>query len=85
LALAIKFTSDARKYLLALDKNTRKRMIEKLEAIAREPFDVRISQPLKGKEKRKTRVGDYRIIFELTENELIVADIGPRGQIYRNL
>lgn len=60
-------------------------MIEKLEAIAREPFDVRISQPLKGKEKRKTRVGDYRIIFELTENELIVADIGPRGQIYRNL
>jgi mRNA-degrading endonuclease RelE of RelBE toxin-antitoxin system len=60
-------------------------MTEKLEAISIAPQDVRLSLPLKGNDKRKARVGDYRIIFEITETELIVADIGPRGQIYRKL
>jgi mRNA-degrading endonuclease RelE of RelBE toxin-antitoxin system len=60
-------------------------VVEKLREISETPFDVRLSQPLKGHDKRKTRVGNYRILFALTSNELIVADIGPRGQIYRNL
>jgi len=29
------------------------------------------------------RVGDWRIIFEETETELIVTKIGPRGGVYR--
>jgi mRNA-degrading endonuclease RelE of RelBE toxin-antitoxin system len=68
-----------------LDKHTKKRMLDKLEAISDAPLDVRLSQPLKGHDKRKTRVGDYRILFEITPTDLIVADIGPRGQIYRTL
>lgn len=85
MALAVKLTSTALKYLNSLDKHTKKRMVDKLEAISKEPLDVRLSQPLKGSTKRKTRVGDYRILFEITATELIVADIGPRGQIYRTL
>ena len=81
--LEIKLTGTPFKYLQSLDKNTRNRIIEKLKEVAKVPFDPRLSQPLQGHEKRKTRVGSYRIIFEVTTQELIVADIGPRGQIYR--
>jgi len=27
-------------------------------------------------------VGDFRVLFEETESEIIVVDLGPRGQIY---
>jgi mRNA interferase RelE/StbE len=85
LALAIKFTGSAAKYLQSLDRKTRERITEKLKTVADAPFDWRLSQPLQGSDKRKIRVGDYRVIFEVTPSELLVAHIGPRGQIYRKL
>jgi len=48
-------------------------------------MDVRLSYPLVGSTKRSSRVGKYRILFEIESDTLIVADIGPRGQIYRKL
>jgi mRNA-degrading endonuclease RelE of RelBE toxin-antitoxin system len=30
-------------------------------------------------------VGAYRVLFECDDQTLFVADIGPRGQIYRKL
>lgn len=38
--------------------------------------------PLVGRPGRRMRVGDYRIIFEETETELLVTRIGPRGSVY---
>lgn len=85
MALEIKLTATAHKYFEALDKPTKKRIQEKLTAIAAAPFELRLSKPLVGVSKRTARVGDYRIIFEIDEPLLIVSDIGPRGQIYRRL
>jgi mRNA interferase RelE/StbE len=85
LPLKILVTSTPAKYLAALDKPTRKRINAKLEAIATAPYDTRLSYPLVGQTKRSSRVGGYRILFELTQDELIVSDIGPRGQIYKRL
>ncbi len=85
MSLAIKLTDSAAKYLQPLDRKTKQRIIEKLKAVAETPFDWRLSQPLQGSDKRKIRVGDYRVIFEVTAVELVVAHIGPRGQIYRRL
>jgi mRNA-degrading endonuclease RelE of RelBE toxin-antitoxin system len=48
-------------------------------------MDVRLSYPLTGSTKRSSRVGKYRILFEIDSDSLIVADIGPRGQIYRKI
>jgi mRNA-degrading endonuclease RelE of RelBE toxin-antitoxin system len=70
-------------YLQSLDKPTRKRIQNKLNAIALAPTDPRLSKPLTGISKRTARVGGYRILFEIEENLLIVFDIGPRGQIYK--
>jgi mRNA interferase RelE/StbE len=86
LALEIKLTGSPFRYVQSLDKPTRKRIKEKLEKIAEDPLNPRISYPLTGNnQKRSARVGTYRILFEIDDKTLTVADIGPRGQIYRKL
>jgi mRNA-degrading endonuclease RelE of RelBE toxin-antitoxin system len=84
-ALTIRITSTPAKYLASLDKPTRTRINAKLGEIAKSPYDTRLSYPLVGQTKRSSRVGGYRILFEIIANELIVSDIGPRGQIYKKL
>jgi mRNA interferase RelE/StbE len=68
-----------------LDKPTKNRIHEKLRAIADAPTDLRLSYPLVGVAKRSTRIGRYRVLFEIDGERLIVSDIGPRGQIYRHM
>ncbi len=85
LPLKIRITSTPAKYLAKLDKPTRERINAKLDAIAKSPYDAQLSYPLVGQTKRSARVGGYRILFEIVENELVVSDIGPRGQIYKKL
>ncbi|HEX5327485.1 MAG TPA: type II toxin-antitoxin system RelE/ParE family toxin [Acetobacteraceae bacterium] len=38
---------------------------------------------LVGQTVKRMRVGDYRIIFEETETELVVTRIAPRAEAYR--
>jgi mRNA-degrading endonuclease RelE of RelBE toxin-antitoxin system len=79
-----KLSSDALKYLNSLDRTTAKRITEKITALAYEPYNLRLSKPLKNSNKRTARVGDYRILFVVEAGFLLVSFIGPRGQIYRN-
>lgn len=83
MALKIKITATPLKYLKNLDKPTRQRIVEKLQDIAENPTDARLSYPLTASNKRSTRVGSYRVLFTTDAEVLEVADIGPRGQIYR--
>lgn len=79
-----KISSEALKYLERLDRNTAKRIVEKIQAIAKEPFNFRLSKPLRASNKRTARVGDYRILFVVESDTLLVSDIGPRGNVYRD-
>jgi len=79
-----KLSSDALKYLDSLDRTTAKRITEKITALAKEPYNLRLSKPLKNSNKRTARVGDYRILFVVESGILLVSFIGPRGQVYRN-
>jgi mRNA-degrading endonuclease RelE of RelBE toxin-antitoxin system len=83
LALKVQLAGSAFKYLEGLDRITKARIREKLEAIAEAPYDPRLSKPLTATAKRSTRIGSYRVLFEIDEETLFVADIGPRGQIHR--
>lgn len=85
MALKIQIAGTPRKYLESLDRPTRERIHSKLQAIAADPTNINLSYPLVGVDKRCTRVGKYRILFEIDEVALTVSDIGPRGQIYRRL
>jgi mRNA interferase RelE/StbE len=37
---------------------------------------------LVGATGKRMRVGDFRIVFEETETEIVVTKIGPRGSVY---
>jgi mRNA-degrading endonuclease RelE of RelBE toxin-antitoxin system len=42
-------------------------------------------KPLKGRnDRRSARVGGLRILFEAQGLDIIVAEIGPRGEIYKH-
>jgi mRNA interferase RelE/StbE len=83
----LRLSRDAERYVERLDTPTRARIINRLNQIASDPFGP-ITKPLEGHHgMRAARVGGYRIIFsvDVGTREVLVSDIGPRGQIYRGL
>jgi mRNA interferase RelE/StbE len=59
------------------------RILAKIEAYAVDPTGLanRV-KALQGSTALRLRVGEYRVVFEETEAEIIVTKIGPRGSIY---
>lgn len=93
MACEIRIADDAAKYARLLDGQTKKRIARKLQQIAEDPLSIRLSKPLQSSEKRSARVGAYRILFVLVPNPdpdrigelmIVVKEIGPRGQVYRD-
>jgi len=77
---------NANNYLERLDAKTQQRFANLFEQLSEFPLDH--SKPLRGSGgRRSARVGSWRVIFEIDHvNKLVVvSDIGPRGQIYREL
>jgi mRNA-degrading endonuclease RelE of RelBE toxin-antitoxin system len=67
------------------DVPTRDRLQQKFEKLKADPFDPQHSKPLKGRnDQRSARVGDLRILFRVNDLDIIVAAIGPRGDIYKH-
>ena len=59
------------------------RISDKLAAYATHPASLanQVTE-LKGRSVKRLRVGAFRVLFEESETEIIVSDIGPRGSIY---
>ena len=72
----------AAKYLENLDSVMKHRIMEALIDLAADPPCGDIVK-LQGKDGYRRRVGDYRILFDITETEVIVYKIAPRGQAYK--
>ena len=82
---SVSLSRAAAKYLDRCDAPTRDRLREKLERLKADPFDPQNSKPLKGREdQRSARVGGLRILFRVNDLDIIVAEIGPRGEIYKH-
>jgi mRNA interferase RelE/StbE len=76
---------EAAKYLAGLDKPTRTKIKKALEGLIKNPPEGDIA-PMQGREGLfRLRVGSYRLVFQVKEEEqiIIVAAIGPRGDIYK--
>jgi mRNA interferase RelE/StbE len=64
-------------------KNMAPRIREKLAVYAAGPASLAKQMPeLQGSALKRLRVGDFRVLSEETETEIIVTEIGPRGSIY---
>lgn len=79
------YTRRAVKDIGKLDKQIYKRIKESLERYSQEPFthadvltDSRIGS-------YRFRIGNYRVIFDIKEDQIIILRVGHRGRIYRNI
>jgi len=79
------FSNKARKQLLKLEKNIQKRIITALERIRIRPESY--ITKLIGDPGYKLRVGDYRVIMDINNNNLLILIImvGHRKEIYKRL
>ena len=77
---------EAAKSLSKLPRNVAKTIREKLEAIAGNPYaEHPNAKKLQGREGYRLRVGDWRVIYEIQNDQLVilVLKVAPRGEVYK--
>jgi mRNA interferase RelE/StbE len=82
----ISYAKEAEKSLLRIPRNTAKLIREKLEVIAVNPFaDHPNAKKLQGREGYRLRVGDWRIVYKIQNEQLIIVvlKIASRGEVYK--
>lgn len=73
------------KALARLPLNWQKRIVAKVKEVAVDPYAPNNNlTKLRGRDGYRLRVGDWRVIYELQDERLVmlVLDMGPRGDIY---
>ena len=78
--LEIQYSKQAIKFLKKQDVIARKRIVNAINLLP--AGDVKT---LQGRNGYRLRVGDYRIIFDMDGNNLLIEAIGNRGQIYKGV
>ena len=82
----ILFTKQADRALRKMSRSTARLIREKLDQLATDPY---VRHPnvtrLQGRPGFRLRVGDWRVIYELEDDRLmvLVLKIAPRGEVYR--
>ena len=82
---AVSLAKEAIKELERMDRKTEQRMQRRLDELALNPHDPRISNEVKMVAgQRYSRVGDRRIFFEVDDKsrQIEVIAIRPRGRAY---
>lgn len=72
----------AAKYLKRLNEPDKSRIIKALKKLELEPPQGDIRN-LVGKDGYRLRVGNYRALFDIVDNTVIIYSIDPRGQAYK--
>ncbi len=81
----IEYAPGAARALRNLERNTQRRVMAKIETLQdnpRPPSAVKLS----GHEAYRIRIGDYRVIYAIADEHLVVLviDIGHRREVYRD-
>jgi mRNA interferase RelE/StbE len=79
------YTRRAIRDIEKLDPRIKKRLGKALLRYKEEPlrYAERLTEPKLG--TYRLRIGDYRIIFDIEENEIVVLRVGHRKEIYRRV
>ena len=77
------YTQRAERDIKKLESNTKERIGKTLLRYSEEPlrFAEKLSDPMLG--GYRFRIGDYRVIFDIEGNEIVVLRVGHRREIYR--
>jgi mRNA interferase RelE/StbE len=85
-SVKVEFTRQGEKDLRRLDQVTLGRLKIRIEELAQGPFNPRLSRQMEtDPESRYSRVGDWRIIYQVEEEEqtINITAIRPRSKAYR--
>jgi mRNA interferase RelE/StbE len=77
------YTQRAERDIAGLDSKTKERIDKTLLRYKEEPlrYAEKLSDPILG--TYRFRIGDYRVIFDLEGNEIVVLRVGHRKEIYK--
>jgi len=83
-SFTVRIERTPRKFLKTVQISDRKRIDAALMLLAENPIPPK-AKKLSARDGYRIRVGDYRIIYEIQKNILVVLiiDIGHRREIYR--
>jgi len=78
----IEYKSSVARDLKKLDKSVAKHILQQLETSLSE--NPNCGLPLKGQFKGlfKYRIGDYRVIYTMTREEVLILRVGHRSKVY---
>jgi mRNA interferase RelE/StbE len=82
---SISYVPSAAKVIRKLDKPTARRLLDVIGALAIDPRPSGCIQLKGGDGELRIRVGDYRIVYDVQDDELVVLvlRIGHRREVYR--
>lgn len=82
----ITFKSSAAKELGKLDKQTQRRILTAIDALALDPRPSGVKKLRAEFDQYRIRVGHYRVVYEIADGELhiLVLRIAHRRHVYRN-
>ena len=75
---AVTFARSARRELEALDRSLIARVLNRIEALAREPRPAGCRKLVGQGNLWRIRVGDYRVIYEVEDRRLVVDIVAVR-------
>lgn len=80
----VEFLPSAQKQFLQLEAGARQRIARKIDALSVNPRPSG-TKALKGSNLLRLRVGDYRIIYQIEDERLVVliVRLGHRREVYR--
>ena len=86
MACEVRFARPVAKELRRLDRREARRILEAAEALADAPRPLG-AQKVRGTPYLRIRVGSYRVVYEIRDEELVVlvVKIGHRREVYRGL
>ena len=85
MSYAISYVPSAAKAIRKLDKPTARRLLDAIGSLASDPRPSGCVQIKGGGGEFRIRVGDYRIVYDVRDDELVVLvlKVGHRREVYR--